>query len=84
MFHVFHNIQVLFYSEKTCLPNHLICHLDNNKDLEMKYLNDLFSILVKKMTGQNNRQTATYIFNKLVAYVRIYECMAELNKRLNL
>ena len=39
-------------------------------------------ILVKKMTGPHNRQTGTYIFNKLMAYVRMYECVAELNKRL--
>ena len=76
MFHV------LFYSEKNCLSNHLICHLENNKDLEIKYLNDLFSNFSKKMTGPHNRQTGTYIFNKLMAYARMYECVAELNKRL--
>ena len=72
--------KLLFYSEETCLSN----HLDNNKDLEIKYLsmNDLFSNSSKKMTGPHNRQTGTYIFNTLMAYVRICECMAELNKRL--
>lgn len=65
----------------TCLSNHHICHLDNNKGLEIKYLNDLFSNFSKKMTGRHNRQTATYIFKKFMAYVRMYECMAEeLNK----
>ena len=72
-----------FYSDKTCLSNHLICHLNNNKDFEIKYLNDLFSnFSKKKIQGRHNRQTATYVFNKLMAYVRMYECMAELNKGL--
>ena len=44
MFHV------LFYSEKNCLPNHLICHLENNKDLEIKYLNDLLLLYLAHMT----------------------------------
>ena len=78
----FITFKFLFYSGKTCLSNHLICHLDNNKDLEIKYLNDLFSNFSRKMTGPNNRQTATHIFNKLMAYEHMYECMAELNKRL--
>ena len=42
----------------------------------------LVILVKKKMTGPHNRQTGTYIFNKLMAYVRMYECVAELNKRL--
>lgn len=59
-----------------------LCHVDNNKDLEIKFLNDLFSKFSKKMTGPHDTQTAKYIYNKLMAYERMYECMAELNKRL--
>ena len=33
------------------------------------------------MTGPHNRQTTTYIFDKLMAYVPMYECMAALSKR---
>ena len=71
--------EFLLCSEKNCLSNHLICPLDNNKDLETKYLNDLFSNFnFKKITGPHNRQNVTYISNKLVAYVRIFELCNEI------
>ena len=48
----FVTFKILLYSEKICLSNHLICHLDNNKDFETKYLNDLLSnFSTKKRQG---------------------------------
>ena len=55
---------------------------DNNKDLKIKYLNDLFSNFSKKWPGHTIDRLEHTFFYKLMAYVRMYECVAELNKRL--
>ena len=74
-FMYFTTFKFLLYSGKTCLSNHLMSF---KKDLETKYLNDYYLvILVKKWQGH----TIDRLKHTFMAYVPMYECMAELRKR---